>query len=232
MAFQMILATLALLTAASGSAAEQRFSIGNFDELIVEGDIIVNLETGKAPSAKAQGPSEKLGALRVERQGSVVRIRSAKLQNGRRDTGPVTVTITGRDIKRLALIGSGMISANALEKDTLRIEMKGSGVINVANLKAIKFATMIAGNGTLNIAKANVVNSDVAIDGGANFVSAGFTTQNLKLAQSGPASTLLTVTNIAEINNSGTGSITVEGPGTCIIRKAGSAVINCKKVQG
>ena len=229
MAFRMILATFAVLTAASLSAADQRFSIGNYDELIVEGDIIVNLETGKAPSAKAQGPRDKLGALRVERQGTVLRIRSVGLQSGQSDKGPVTIAVTGRDIKRLALIGSGKINADTLNADTTRIELRGSGSIDVASLKSFRLVSMIAGNGRLNIAKADVVNTELAIDGSANFISAGFVTQNLKLVHNGPASTLMTVSNNAEINNTGAGSITIEGNGTCNVRKAGSATINCKK---
>ena len=229
MAFRLISTCFALLAAISVSAADQRFSIGNYDELIVEGDIIVNLETGKAPSAKAQGPRDKLGALRVERQGTVLRIRSVGLQSGQTDEGPVTIAVTGRDIKRLALIGSGRINATALTADTTRIELRGSGSIDVASLKAFKLVSMIAGNGRLNIAKAEVVNTELAIDGGASFISTGFVTQNLKLVHNGPASTLMTVSNNAEINNTGAGSITIEGNGTCNIRKAGSATINCKK---
>lgn len=231
MALRLVLAACALFMATSVSAAEQRFSIGSFDELIVEGDIIVNLQTGKAPMAIAQGPQVKLGALRVERQGTVVRIRSVALQSNRGDTGPVIVALTGRDIKRVAVIGSGKITANALDNDTLRIEMRGAGVIEVGSLKASHLTTMLSGNGTLKITKGDVVHSDVVIEGSGTFVSAGLNVQNLKLLQRGPATTVLTVSNTAEISNNGTGAITIEGRGTCIVRRAGSATINCKKVQ-
>lgn len=232
MAFRFVLAVFALCASGAAMAAEQRFTVGNYDEVIVEGDIIVNLTTGKAPSAIATGPQGKVGALRVERQGMVLRIRTTALQHGKRDNGPVTVALSGRDIKRLALVGSGKISADNLDKDTIRIEMRGSGAITVANLKAFRLVTMISGNGTFTVTKGEVVNGEVAIDGGASFQSAGLTVQNLKLVHNGPASTLLTVSNTAEINNNGAGSITVEGSGTCVIRKAGSGTINCKKVQG
>lgn len=232
MAFRLLLAVCALFMGQSVLAAEQRFTVGNFDEVIVEGDIIVNLVTGKAPSAIATGPQGKVGALRVERQGMVLRIRSTAMQPSRRDTGPLTVALTGRDIKRLALIGAGKVTADSLNKDTVRIEMRGAGVINIANLTAFRLVTMISGNGSLSVAKGNVVNADVAIDGGASFISSGLLVQNLKLVHNGPASTLLNVSNTAEINNNGAGSITVEGAGTCVIRKAGSGTINCKKVQG
>jgi hypothetical protein len=232
MAFRLILAVCALFMGPSVLAAEQRFTVGNFDEVIVEGDIIVNLVTGKGPSAIASGPQGKVGALRVERQGMVLRIRTMQMQPNRRETGPVTVSLTGRDIKRLALVGSGKITADSLDKDTVRIEMRGAGVINIANLKAFRLVTMISGNGTLSVAKGEVVNGEVAIDGGASFISSGLSVQNLKLVHNGPASTLLNVSNTAEINNSGAGTITVEGNGVCVIRRAGTGTINCKKVQG
>ena len=232
MAMRFVLAAFALFAAVSVSAAEQRFTVGNYDEIIVEGDVIVNFVAGKAPSAIATGPQGKLGALRVDRQGMVLRIRSVAVPHGKREAGPVTVNLSGRDIKRLALLGSGKISADSLNKDNVRIEMRGSGAINVDSLKALRLVTMISGNGTLTVTKGEIVNGDVAIDGGGSFISSGLSVQNLKLVHNGPASTLLTVSNTAEINNNGAGSITVEGSGTCIIRKAGSGTINCKKVQG
>lgn len=232
MAFRFVLAAFALCSAASISAADQRFTVGNFDEVVVEGEIIVNLVSGKAPSAIATGPQGKVGAVHVDRQGTVLHIRSNPVPHGQRETGPVTVNLTGRDVKRLALIGAGKITADSLNKDTVRIEMRGAGSINVGNLKAFRLMTIISGNGVLTVTKGDVVNGEVAIDGGASFISAGLVVQNLKLVHNGPASTLLTVTNTAELNNNGTGSITIEGSGTCVIRKAGSGAINCKKVQG
>ncbi len=229
MTFRLALASLALTLSASAQAAEQRFSLGSFEELIVEGDLTVNLETGKAPSARAEGPRNKLGALRVDRQGKVVRIRTVGFPSNRNDSGPMTIFVTGRDIRKVALIGTGKVTANALAADTMRIELRGAGAIDVGSLNASKLVAMLVGNGSLTIAKGTALTSEVAIDGGAQFISGGMVSQNLQLVQSGPASTLLTVNNIAEINNSGSGSITIEGNGTCLIRKAGSARINCKR---
>jgi Putative auto-transporter adhesin, head GIN domain len=229
MTFRLALAALALSTSATAFAAEQRFSLGSFEELIVEGDLVVNLETGNAPAAKAEGPRNKLGALRVDRQGKVVRIRTVGFPSNRNDSGPMTISVSGRNIRKIALIGTGKLTVNKLDADLMRIELRGAGAIDVASLTASKLVAMLVGTGSLHIAKGSALTSEVAIDGGAQFVSAGMVSQKLQLVQSGPASTLLTVENTAEINNSGSGSITIEGSGTCLIRKAGNARINCKK---
>ena len=231
MIFRLIMMLGLLCTAAGAHAAERKFTIGSFAELVVDGDMIVRLENGKAPSASAQGSREALAALKIERQGNVVFVRTGGPQAGRGNGGPVTVTVTGRDIRRIALTGSGKIIANSLSADNSRIELRGAGTIEVASVTAFRLAAVLSGNGSLNIAKGAVVSADVAINGGANFLSAGLVLENLQLVQNGPASTLLTVSNIAEISNSGTGSITIEGDGTCFIRKGGNAAINCKKIS-
>jgi Putative auto-transporter adhesin, head GIN domain len=231
MRFRLITMLGLLCVSTQAFAADRKFTIGSFTDLVVDGDMIVRLDTDKAPSAKAQGSNEALAALKVERQGNVVFVRNTGFQAGRSSGGPVTVTITGRDIRRISLTGSGKIIANALNADNSRIELRGAGSIDVGSVNAFRLAAVLSGNGTLNIAKGAVVNSDVAIDGGANFLSAGLVSQNLKLVQNGPASTLLTVSNVAEISNNGSGSITIEGEGSCMIRKGGSATINCKKIS-
>lgn len=231
MHLRLIAISAMFLAATQTHAAERKFSIGSYSELVVDGDMIVRLDTGKAPTASAQGSREALAALKIERQGNVVFVRSTGLQPGRKSGGPVTVTLTGRDIRRLALIGPGKIIANALTTDDSRIEMRGAGSIDIGSVKAFRLSAILSGNGALNITKGNVVNTDVVIDGGATFLSAGLVSQNLKLVQTGPASTLLSVSNIAEISNNGSGSITIEGSGTCMIREAGSAAIKCKKIS-
>jgi hypothetical protein len=231
MQFRLFVFCALLCAAGSLQAADRKFTIGSFTDLVVDGDVIVRLETGKAPTAMASGTREGIAAIKVERQGNVVFVRNGGLQPGSGKGGPVTVVITGRDIRRIALTGSGKVVANSLNADDSRIELRGAGSIDVGNVDAVRLAVVSSGNGRVNIAKGNVVNSDVAIDGGANFLSAGLVSQNLKLVQNGPASTLLTVSNVAEISNNGAGSITIEGTGTCLIRKGGSATINCKKIS-
>lgn len=231
MQFRTLMMLAALCVATQAHAAERKFTIGSFTDLVVDGDMIVELDTNKAPSATARGSREALAALKVERQGNVVFVRNSGFQAGRSSGGPVTVTLGGRDIRRIALTGSGKINANALSVDNSRIELRGAGSIYVGSVNAFRLAAVISGNGNLTIAGGAVTNSDVAIDGGANFLSAGLVSENLKLVQNGPASTLLTVNNVAEISNNGTGSITIEGKGSCLIRKGGSATINCKRIS-
>jgi hypothetical protein len=227
MHFRLLAALLAMLAIAPAHAAERSY----FEEVIVEGDIQVTVDTGKAPSAKATGEKNQLGALKVERQGRVIRIRLQGLQASRKTAEPLQVVLTGRNINKLALRGNGKISASDVDMTNVTVELRGSGEINIASLKSTAFVARLVGNGRLNIANGTAINSEVLVDGGFEVKAAGLKTEKLTLVQNGAANVHFTVDKSADISNSGTGTITIEGNANCFVRAAGGATINCKKTN-
>jgi hypothetical protein len=227
MPIRLIAALLALFAIAPAHAAERSFLVGSFEELIVEGDIQVTLETGKAPSAKATGDKDRLAVLKVDRQDKIVRIRMQGLTANRKSGEPVKVALTGRNIRKLVMQGNGKISASLLDAPNARIEIRGSGEIDVAKLESDRLVTLLVGSGKLNLGAGRVTNGEVVIDGAPVVTATGVEMDKLRLQQNGPANTQFRVKTTAEITNSGAGSITIDGKGSCLIRQAGSAVINC-----
>jgi Putative auto-transporter adhesin, head GIN domain len=230
MVIRLFAALLAMLAIAPAHAAERSYLVGSFEELIVEGDIQVTLDIGRAPSAKASGDKDRLNSLKIDRQGKVVRIRMVGMQIGRKAGEPVQVALTGRDIRKLILRGNGRISASDVDMTNVRVEMRGSGEINIASLKSERFVALLVGSGKLNIAKGAVTNGEIVIDGATNIEAGGLMFEKLKLMQNGPANVRFTVDESAEITNSGAGTITIDGDAMCFIRQAGSAAIKCKNI--
>jgi Putative auto-transporter adhesin, head GIN domain len=228
MPLRLIAALFALAFVAPAYGAERTFLIGGFEELIVEGEIQVTLDTGKAASAKATGDKRDLSALKIDRQGKIARIRLEGPQIARKSGEPLRVALTGRDIRKLVLRGNGSISATDLVIADMRVEMQGSGQIDIANLKTDQLSVVLFGNGKLSIANGAVTTGKIIIDGSANIDAVGLKVNELKLIQSGPADVRFTVERIADITNSGTGSIVIDGSATCLIRRAGGANIQCE----
>ncbi len=220
---------LALLAFTPAHAVERSFLIGGFEDVIVEGDIQVTLETGLSPTAKASGDRERLSALKIDRQGKVVRIRMQGLVANRVGGEPVKVALTGRNIRKLILQGNGRISVSGLDMPQLRLEIRGSGEIDIARVKSDRLVALLVGSGKLSLGTGAVKDTEVVIDGSPVIAAATMETQKLRLQQNGPAKTHFQVSDSAEITNSGSGNITIDGKGTCFIRQAGSATINCKK---
>jgi Putative auto-transporter adhesin, head GIN domain len=228
MLFRLAASIIALASFAPAQAAERSYLVGSFEDVIVEGDIIVDLTTGIAPSAKANGDRDRLSALKVERQGSVVRIRMEGLLANRVGGEPLRVTLTGRNIGKILLRGNGKIKSTGLTMPQTRLEIRGSGEIEIASVNSDRLVALLVGAGKLTLGGGKVRDGDVTIDGSPVIASA-VDMQKLKLFQNGPAKTQFLVDDSAEITNSGTGTISIDGKATCFIRQAGGATINCKK---
>jgi hypothetical protein len=229
MLIRLIAALLVLLTIAPAHAAERSFLVGSFEDVIVEGDIQVTLETGLAPSATATGDRDRLAALKVVRQGQVVRIRMQGLAANRVGGEPLKVALTGRNVKKLILQGNGRIAASGLDMPQLRVEIRGSGEIDIAKVKSERLVALLVGSGKLTLGSGTITDTEILIDGSPVISAPTVETKTLRLQQNGPAKTHFQVSNTAEIINSGTGTITIDGKGRCLIRQAGGATIKCAK---
>lgn len=231
MLIRLIAVLLALVAIAPAHAAERSFLIGSFEDVIVEGDIQVTLETGLSPSAKATGDKSRLDALKVDQQGKVIRIRMRGLGASRVSGEPVKVALSGRNIRKLVLQGNGRIAASDLNLPMIRVEIRGSGEIDIAKVKTDRFVALLVGSGKLTMRAGQVRDGEVLIDGSPVISAPTVEMQKLRLQQNGPANTHFLVGNSAEITNSGTGTITIDGKGTCFIRQAGGARIKCAKTS-
>ena len=94
--------------AAPAQAAERRYSVTDFDRVVVEGPYIVRLTTGRPSSAVAHGTREALDRVIVDVQGQTLRIRrnrSAWGGNPGAEAGPVTVELATRTLLSARLVG-------------------------------------------------------------------------------------------------------------------------------
>ena len=229
-----------VLFAVAGStpanAIERKLLIASFENIVVVGDITVVVETGKAPSARASGDRRVLDSLKLERTGTTLRVRLQDVVNNEKGipfTEPLLVTITNREVRDIVMSGNGKLSVSEIKQiDGSRILINGGGELNIGRVLADRFTVNVAGNGKLNVNGGAVRDSRVTITGGGEYQGANLTTRKLRIEHNGNATTLATVTEDAEIFNSGSGSITIGGRGTCFIKKAGAAAINCAKVDG
>jgi Putative auto-transporter adhesin, head GIN domain len=230
MSVRLIPILLALLAAQAAHADERSYLVGSFEDVIVEGDIIVDLQTGLAPSAKASGDKVRLSSLKIDRQGGIVRIRLQGLRANRASSEPLRVVLTGRNVRKLVVQGNGKVKVNGLTMPQTRLEIRGSGEIEVASVKSDRLTALLIGAGKLTVAGGTVREGDITIDGSPTLVLSGTAMQKLRLNQNGPANSHFQVNDSAEITNSGTGKIIIDGKATCFIRQAGGATIDCAKL--
>ena len=220
----------------SANAIERKLLIASFENIVVIGDITVVVETGKAPSARASGDRRVLDSLKLERTGTTLRIRLQDVGNNEKGiafTQPLLVTITNREVRDIVMSGNGKLSVSEIKQiDASKILINGGAELTIGRVVADRLTVNLVGNGKLDINGGAVRDSRVTISGNGKYKADGLATRKLRLEHNGNATTSATVAEETEIFNSGSGSIAIGGTGTCFIKKAGAAAINCAKVDG
>lgn len=221
--------------ASTGKAIERKLLVASFENIVVIGDISVTVTTGKSPSAIASGDKRVLESLKLERVGTTLRVRLQDVINNQRGvpiTAPLTVRLTTQEIKDITLSGNGNLAISEVkQQDLVRMLIAGNGSVTVGRLVTDQFSATINGNGKIDLGGGTVRDARVTIDGAGGFEGAKVATRKLRLEHIGNAVSTATVEEGTDIFNRGLGNITIGGKGTCFVKEAGGAAINCAKMD-
>ena len=214
---------------------ERKLLVASFENIVVIGDIIVTVQTGKSASAVASGDKRMLESLKLERIGRTLRVRLQDVVNNNKGvpiTSPVRVALTTQDIKDITLSGNGTLTVSEVkQQDLVRLLIAGNGSVSIGRLIADQFSATINGNGKIDLGGGAVRDGRVTVDGAGSFEGAKAKMRKLRLEHIGNAISNATVEEGTDIFNRGTGNITIGGKGTCFIKQAGNAAINCAKIE-
>lgn len=227
----VLIAAAVFCLAGSASAKERSFVLGGFEQITVEGDIVVEITTGASPSAMAEGTQDQLDRVRLVRNGKRLTARLlSPVRTGRDNadiTGPLVIRLATRELSEISLRGNGIVNTSSLEGRAVRVQLTGNGQIMAGSLDADQLYINVAGAGTISVNSGEAREGHVQLTGPANWRADGLTLDRLDLNHSGPATSSVAVEEFATITNSGTGSVAISGEADCDIRSTGSAQIIC-----
>jgi Putative auto-transporter adhesin, head GIN domain len=222
---------LLLILPQSANAAERKFLMGGFDDIIVEGDMQLNIVTGTTPSAKATGDRRVLDSVKIYRQGSTLTVRLQDIINNNQSVPikePLLITLTNRQVRNITVRGNARVTIDAVKGFAAsNILIIGSGELTIANMLVDQLGVIMSGNAKMTLAAGSTKMARINMDGSGTFAASGMQTRALQLTHNGNATSSAMVSEKAEIFNTGAGTIQISGPGRCFIRKAGSATITC-----
>ncbi len=228
-------ALCATIGGAPAPAAEKRLLVGSFDDIVIDGDIRVILQTNKPVSARATGDKRQLDYVRLERTGTTLRVRLQEAPGSDRAkpmSEPLVITLANRHLHRAVLRGNAKLDVDTMaSSDGAGVLISGSGIVNVGRVTADRFEVQIIGNGQLSIGSGTVREGKVHIDGNGIYTAPDMSFRKLALTQYGNGKSSASIVEMAEITNNGSGSISIGGKGNCFIRQAGAAQITCPKIM-
>lgn len=227
--------TAAFFADSAALAEERKILVASFENIQVIGDIKVQVQTGKAPSARAKGDKRVLDALKLERVGMTLRVRLQGALNNAKGvpmTQPLEVMLSTQAVKDATVSGNGTLQISEVkQQDAVRMLVAGNGSILVDRLLTDQFSAAIDGNGKIDIRDGKVRDGRVTLNGTGNFDAPNVPMRTLRLEHIGNGASSVNVGEEANIFNRGTGTINVGGSGSCFVKQAGSAAINCARIE-
>jgi hypothetical protein len=211
-------------------AAERRFSVTDFDRVVVEGPYIVRLTAGRASSATASGSQAALDRLSLDVSGQTLRIRRNRQYwgggNSGGQQGPLEIDLVTRSLRSARLIGPARLEVDRVEGLRVDLIVEGAGTLRATNVAADNLSLGLAGAGRIEIAgTAKAVIADV--QGTGDLDAARLRAENARITTTTTGTVAMAVTRDADINALGLGAVAISGRPACTVHGVSADQVRC-----
>ena len=225
-----IIAALSVAAAfAAPAAAERRYSVTDFDRVVVEGPFSVRLTSGRPSAASATGTPDALEHVAVEVQGRTLRIRPNRSAWGGYPgvaASPVAIEIATRELRSAAVNGAGSLSIDRAGGLRLDLTVEGSGRISVPQVSADTLVIGLLGSGRIQVA-GTAAELRANVHGWADLDAASLRTQGAQIVTDSAGRVAVAVARQATVTASGIGEVEIVGSPACTVRGLSAAQVSC-----
>ncbi|MES2421657.1 MAG: head GIN domain-containing protein [Pseudomonadota bacterium] len=213
--------------AASGAGTTRTFQVTGFDQIDLRGSDDVDVRVGTGFSVRAEGPSEQLDRLRIERDGDTLDIgRKNGTGFGWSKGATVKVYVTLPRLTEANVSGSGNMAVDRVEGSGFEGGIAGSGNLTIAAVQVESAKFSIAGSGTAR-ASGSARDLSVEIAGSGNVEASRLQAKSAKVEIAGSGSVRAVVDGPAKVDMMGSGDVDLGPKSRCTISKMGSGSVRC-----
>jgi len=211
----------------SGTGTVRNFAVDNFTGIDLRGSDDVDVRVGSGFSIRAEGPSDELDTLKIEREGDTLKV-------GRRDRNgfswgshrKVKVFVTLPRLAAASVAGSGNLAVDRVEGGRFDADVAGSGSLDVRALSVDAAKLAIAGSGDLRaVGTARQLNIDIA--GSGSVQAPGLKAQSAHVSIAGSGGVRVRVDGAAKVDLMGSGDVDLGPNARCTVSKMGSGRVRC-----
>lgn len=227
---------LALLLAAAAApalAAERRYAVTDFDRVQVDGPYEVFLQTGLSSAARAEGDSEALDRVSIDVQGGTLRVRRNRSAWGGYPgdrVAPVRISLTTRDLRNAAVVGSGSLDIDRARGLKVDLSVSGSGRLTVAAVDADNLLVGLLGAGRITLA-GRARQLKATIQGSGDLAAASLQADDAQIHSDTAGTVAVAVARTAKVTSVGPGDVEIVGAPSCTVEEKGSGRIFCGQAR-
>ncbi len=213
--------------AASGSGTTRTYQVAGFNGIDLRGSDDVDVRVGTGFSIRAEGPSDQLDRLRIDRDGDTLDIGRKNGTNfGWSKGAKVKVYVTLPRLTEANVSGSGNMAVDRVEGGGFKGGIAGSGNLDIAAIQVDDAQFSIAGSGTAR-ASGTARDLKVEIAGSGDVDGARLQAQSAKIEIAGSGSVRAIVNGPASVDMMGSGDVDLGPNSRCKTSKMGSGKVRC-----
>ena len=213
--------------AAAGSGTTRTYQVTGFDGIDLQGSDDIDVRVGTGFSIRAEGPSDQLDRLKIDRDGETLNIgRKNGASFGWNKGGKVKVYLTLPRLSDATVSGSGNIAIDRVEGAKFEGEIPGSGNLTIAAIRVDDAAFSIAGSGNVRAAGTATM-LKIAIAGSGEVDAPKLQARSAKIEISGSGKIHAIVDGPATVNVLGSGDVDLGPNARCTTSKMGSGRVRC-----
>ena len=212
-----------------GPRSQRSFDLAGFDAVSLAGPHDVIVTVGPAHSVRAEGDTETLNRLKIEVQGSNLKIgmEHGNWSDGwKRDRPKTTIYVTLPAIRAAAIAGSGDMKVDRAEGTRFAGSIAGSGDLQIASLRTGDADFSIAGSGGITAA-GTAGKADISIAGSGDVNLEGLEIRTASVSIVGSGDVRARAMETADVSIMGSGDVSLTGPAKCNVSKRGSGSVRC-----
>lgn len=211
---------------AQGSGSARTFQVADFTEIDLRGSDDVDVRVGGGFSVRAEGPSDQLDTLKIERDGDALKIGRKSGNWGWSKSGKVRIHVTLPRLTEADVAGSGNMTIDRVEGGKFEGGIAGSGDLSIGALRVDEARFSIAGSGNAHAA-GSAKSLRVEIAGSGDVDASGLQAQGAKVEIAGSGNAHAAVDGPATIDLMGSGDVDLGPKARCTTSKMGSGSVRC-----
>jgi hypothetical protein len=225
-ALAAFVSAIAAAVATPGAAAERRFTVAGFEEVLLAGSMNVVVTTGRPVSVVAEGSADALDRLDIRTEGKRLIIGQKRNSGSSWNERAPTVRVEVPRVAAAIISGSGDLSVDRAEAPAFEGRISGSGDLSIGTLSTGAASLSISGSGDIRAA-GRCTALTARISGSGDMALDDLVCQTVDAATNGSGGIVVQATRSGTLASNGSGDIRVTGGATCTVRKSGSGSVVC-----
>jgi hypothetical protein len=213
--------------AGTGTGSARTYQVADFSKVEVAGSDDVDVTIGSTFSVRAEGDSDELDHLKIEKDGDTLSIgrHGHHFSWGGSHKG-LKVHVTMPRIAGASMAGSGDMTIDRVEGDSFSSDGSGSGALSIAALAVKDAHFSLAGSGSVS-AKGTADSVKIDIAGSGDVDAKELTAKSADVSIAGSGDVKAQVNGTASVSIMGSGDVDLGPKAKCSVSKMGSGSVTC-----